>query len=342
MARHGVGLVVGKFAPLHRGHEALIAFTQSQCEQVLVLSYTRPEFDGAWPAQRRAWLQALFPQVVSLVLDDAWLQQRGVALRLLPNDAPDAAHQQFLARLLRDGLGRPVDALFASEPYVHATAALLAQAFGRPVAAVPFDPARARVPISASRIRAEPHRHRRFLDPRVYASFVSRIALVGAESTGKTTLARDLAAHYGSVWAGEYGRELWEAQAGVLSEADLLRIARTQVAREDALLAQAHQLLACDTTPLVTQCYADAMFGRCDEALDALSRRSYAHWFLCEPDFPLVQDGTRRDEAFRQWQHRWYEAQLAARGIVFTRLAGPAPQRLAQMVAVIGAVQPAD
>jgi HTH-type transcriptional repressor of NAD biosynthesis genes len=342
MARYAIGLVVGKFAPLHRGHEALIAFAQSQCEQLLVLSYTNPEFEPALPAQRRAWLQAVLPQVDSVVIDDAWLQQRGIALRLLPNDAPDAAHQQFLARLLRDGLGRPVDALFASEHYVHATAALLAQAFGRPVAAVPFDPVRAHVPISASRIRAEPHRHRRFLDPRVYASFVSRIALVGGESTGKTTLARDLAAHYGGVWAAEYGRELWEEQAGVLNEADLLLIARTQVAREDALLMQAHQVLACDTTPLVTQCYADAMFGRCDDELRALSLRPYAHWFLCEPDFPLVQDGTRRDEAFRQWQHRWYEAQLAERGIAFTRLTGTAPQRLALMVAVIGAVQPTD
>jgi NadR type nicotinamide-nucleotide adenylyltransferase len=342
MARYAIGLVVGKFAPLHRGHEALIAFAQSQCEQLLVLSYTNPEFEPALPAQRRAWLQALFPQVESVVIDDDWLQQRGVALRLLPNDAADAAHQRFLAQLLRDVLSRPVDALFASEDYVHATAALLAQVLHRPVAAVPFDPARAGVPISASRVRAQPHRHRRFVDPRVYASFVSRIALVGAESTGKTTLARDLAAHYGSVWVAEYGRELWEEQAGVLTEADLLRIARTQVAREIALLAQAHQVLACDTTPLVTQCYADAMFGRCDEALRALSQRPYAHWFLCEPDFPLVQDGTRRDETFRQWQHRWYEARLAERGIAFTRLTGPAPQRRAQVIAVTGAVQPAD
>jgi len=342
MGRYAMGLVVGKFAPLHRGHEALIAFAQSRCEQLLVLSYTRPEFEPALPAQRRAWLQALFPQVPSLVIDDPWLQQRGIGLRLLSNDATDAEHQRFLAQLLRDGLDRPVDALFASEDYVQATAAVLAQAFGRPVAAVSFDPARAGVPISASRIRAEPHRHRRFLDPRVYASFVSRIALVGGESTGKTTLARELAAHYGSVWAAEYGRELWEEQAGVLGEADLLRIARTQVAREDTLRARAHQVLACDTTPLVTQCYAEAMFGRCDEELQALSQRPYAHWFLCEPDFPLVQDGTRRDEAFRQWQHRWYEGRLAERRIAFTRLVGTPSQRLAQVVAVIGAVQSAD
>ena len=340
--RFGTGLVVGKFAPLHRGHEALLQHAQAQCERLLVVSYTAPEFAQCDVARRRAWLQRCCPDAIVHVIDDAWLAGYGSALRLLPNDDPDDAQQLFLALLLRDVLREPVDAIFASESYVQPTARKLAELLGRPVAARSFDPGRVAVPISASRIRAEPHRHRRFLDPRVYAGFVSRIALVGAESTGKTTLARELAAHYRSVWAAEYGRELWEAQAGVLSEADLLRIARTQVDREDALLLQAHQVLVCDTTPLVTHGYSEAMFGRSDEALTALSQRGYTHWFLCEPDFPMVQDGTRRDEAFRRWQHGWYEARLAERGIAFTRLGGSTADRLAQVVSVAGAVQPAD
>lgn len=334
--RFGTGLVVGKFAPLHRGHEALLQHAQARCERLLVVSYTAPEFARCDVAQRRAWLQRCCPDATVHVIDDAWLRERGSALRLLPNDDPDAAQQHFLALLLRDVLHEPVDAIFASESYVQPTALKLAELLGRPVAACSFDPGRVAVPISASRIRAEPHRHRSFLDPQVYAGFVARIALVGAESTGKTTLAQALAAHYGSVWAAEYGRELWEAQAGVLSEADLLRIGHAQVARENALLLQAHQVLVCDTTPLVTHGYSEAMFGRCDDTLAALSRRAYTHWFLCEPDFPMVQDGTRRDEAFRRWQHGWYDARLAERGIAFTRLAGSTTDRLAQVVSVVG------
>lgn len=336
------GLVVGKFAPLHLGHEALLQHALVHCGRLLVLSYTNPEFAACGVAQRHAWLQRCCPSAEVQVIDDRWLQARGSALRLPSNDAPDAEQQHFLGLLLRDVLRAPVDAIFASEAYVHATATTLSALLGRSVAARPFDPQRLAVPINATRIRAEPHRQRRFLDPQVYASFVSRVALVGGESTGKTTLARDLARHYGSVWAAEFGRELWEAQGGNLSEPDLLRIARTQVAREDELLPRAHQVLACDTTPLVTQGYSEAMFGATVPALQALSQRAYDHWFLCEPDFPLVQDGTRRDESFRHWQHAWYEARLAERGIPFTRLRGTLDQRLAQAVAVIGPPQPAD
>jgi NadR type nicotinamide-nucleotide adenylyltransferase len=336
------GLVVGKFAPLHLGHEALLQHALAHCGRLLVLSYTNPEFAGCGIARRSAWLRRCCPSAEVQVIDDHWLQARGSALRLPPNAAPDAEQQRFLGLLLRDVLRAPVDAIFASEDYVHPTAATLSALLGRDVAARPFDPQRLAVPISATRIRAEPHRHRRFLDPQVYAGFVSRVALVGGESTGKTSLARELATHYGSVWAAEFGRELWEAQSGQLGEPDLLRIAQTQAAREDELLPRAHQVLACDTTPLVTHGYSEAMFGEAVPALQALSRRAYDRWLLCEPDFPLVQDGTRRDEAFRQWQHAWYEARLTERGIPFTRLRGTPAERLAQAVAAIGAPQPAD
>ncbi len=141
-----------------------------------------------------------------------------------------------------------------------------------------------------------------------------------ASSTGKSSLAQALAAELGTVQVAEYGRELWEERAGQLDFADLLRIAEEQVRREHEAAGRAREWLVCDTTPLTTLFYSHAMFGCAEPALDALAGRAYDLVVLCEPDFPFVQDGTRRDESFRMRQHRWYEAELA-------RAAGPVHAR---------------
>ncbi|MNT20848.1 hypothetical protein D3C72_1561670 [compost metagenome] len=108
-----------------------------------------------------------------------------------------------------------------------------------------------------------------------------------------------------------------------------------QVAREDTLAEQATRWLVCDTTPLTTLLYCLSMFERAEPALHALAQRRYTHLFLCAPDFPFVQDGTRRDDAFRHAQHRAYLQALDAHGMPFTVLVGSLQQRIAQVMAVL-------
>jgi len=93
---------------------------------------------------------------------------------------------------------------------------------------------------------------------------VARIALLGAESTGKSTLAQALAARYGTLWVPEYLREFVDVHARVPREDDQAGIARTQRAREDALARDAHarDYLFCDTTPLMTAVYSRIYWGR--------------------------------------------------------------------------------
>ncbi|MCW4455985.1 AAA family ATPase [Flavobacterium sp. MXW15] len=344
--RFGVGLVVGKFCPLHLGHERLIEHALAHCRQVVVLSWSKPEFAGCGPERRERWLAERFPQAVRLVLDDARLvglcRQRGLPLRGLPdNGAPDAGQRAFAAWLCSEVLDRRIEAVFTSEDYGDGFAAALSAHFdarygpAAPVRHVCLDPARSVVPVSGTAVRADPHAHRELLSPQVYADFVQRVAFVGGESSGKTTLARALAARYGSCWAPEYGRELWEAQGGRLDEADLLRIARVQAGRERALAAESRRWLFCDTTPLTTLGYSLSMFGRADPALQRLAERRYHALFLCAPDIPFDQDGTRRDAAFRERQHRWYLQQLERRGWAHTLLRGSLDERIAQVAAVL-------
>jgi len=345
-----VGLVVGKFCPLHRGHQFLLDHAQAACERLVVVSYTKPEFPGMAPARREAWLRALYPDAEHWVLDDSRLaahcQGLGLAAQCLPhNDADDEAHRLFMAWLLREVIQSEVDLVFTSEDYGPGFAAVLSQQQqlhgGRAVAHVEVDPARRSVPVSGTAVRADLHAQRQQLAPQVYRDFVRRVVLLGGESTGKSTLARTLATRCDSVYAAEYGRELWEAQDGQLQETDLLHIAQTQVAREEALLGAATGWLVCDTSPLTTLLYAEAMFGRADPCLLELSRRHYDLVLLCDPDVPFVQDGTRRDEAFRRWQHAWYLRELGSRQIPFRQLGGDWQQREATALAAMAELLPA-
>lgn len=314
--RHG--LVVGKFCPLHRGHMLVIDAALAACDEVFVISYTNPEFDGCGKAVREGWLHQLYPQVRSLVLDEA----------LPDNDAPDAVHRDFVGGICRTRLGISVDAVFTSEDYGDGFASALSAYFGSHVTHVCVDQARALVPTSGTAIRSDPHAHRKYLDPRVYASFVKRVGILGGESSGKTSLAQAMAVALQSAWVPEYGRELWEQKSGALTFDDLLDIAKVQEAREERLAQQANRWLACDTTPLTTLCYSHAMFGKADAALEALAERRYDILLLCAPDFPFVQDGTRRDTDFRAMQHEWYQDFLNRKGIAYTVVAGSLEQRV--------------
>ena len=336
------GLVVGKFAPLHHGHQLLLDEADRACEEVVILSYSKPEFEGYGPARRERWLRRLYPRAKVHVLDDARLAEacdaRSVARVELPaNDASDDVHRRFVARLLQTVLCIEIDVVFTSEAYGDGFVWVLNDmGVGRsPIVHVEVDRARSRIPVSGTQIRSDIHAHRHYLHPSVYADFVERIAVLGAESTGKTTLVQALPTRLDTCWVPEYGRELWEARDGRLAFPDMLHIAHTQVEREDAAVNDAFRFIVCDTTPLTTLLYAQTMFEHVDPMLVDLADRFYDHVFLCEPDFEFVQDGTRRDAAFQAYQHRWYARELDRRAVSFQRLTDSVQARLGRVVHIV-------
>jgi NadR type nicotinamide-nucleotide adenylyltransferase len=170
----------------------------------------------------------------------------------------------------------------------------------------------------------------------------ARVAVLGAESTGKSTLCQALAALYAAPWVPEYLREFVDTEGRVPREEDQAGIARTQRAREDALAAGARSegkpLLFCDTAPLMTAVYSRIYWNRVDPALLLLeAAHDYAFTFVAAPDLPWVPDGLQREsEAVRQRVHACLLAVLAERGIPYTLLTGDLVQRVRQVEASLG------
>jgi NadR type nicotinamide-nucleotide adenylyltransferase len=161
-----------------------------------------------------------------------------------------------------------------------------------------------------------------------------RIAILGTASSGKSTLAAALAAHYGTVWVPEYLREFVDTAGRVPVEADQIHIARTQRTREDAAAQDAQRYLFCDTTPLMTAVYSRHYFGGIDAQLAPLAdahARDYDLTLLTAADIPWEADGLMREnEEVSITINRLLLEELAARGITYVPIGGGLAQRVTQ------------
>ncbi len=167
----------------------------------------------------------------------------------------------------------------------------------------------------------------------------ARVAILGAESSGKSTLSEALARRYHTVWVPEYLREFVDVHARVPREEDQFGIARTQLEREDAASGCAGRFLFCDTTALMTALYSRVYWNRVDDGLARLAaRHEYAVTLVTAPDGPWEPDGLQREsEEVRQMVHRMLIETLDARGIAYTLLEGDLTHRLRQVQSLLGA-----
>lgn len=340
------GLVVGKFSPLHRGHELVINRAREECDEVFLLSYSKPEMPGCEAARRDQWLSAIFPNARHLAVTDErirqWVNPGEGPLEVPANDADETTHRRFCGFLCQEVFNATVDAVFTSEDYGDGFAEELTRYFRErhptcpAVKHIQVDRSRRQLPVSGTLLRENIHASREWLSPLVYASFVQRVCLLGGESSGKSTLAEALARDFNTSHVTEYGREHWDTKSGKLAFEDMQHIAEIQIQREEAAALHANRFLFCDTSPLTTLFYSNHMFGKADPILKKLAERRYDFTILCAPDFPFVQDGTRQAETFRMLQHDWYLKALAERGIAYQLVTGSIKSRISQSRQLLG------
>jgi NadR type nicotinamide-nucleotide adenylyltransferase len=337
---HAHGLVIGKFYPVHAGHLNLVRTALARCARVTVqvLVSTQESIPGEVRAQ---WIRDELPQARVLVgLDDEPVDYDSAA-------AWDA-HVRVMRRLLEDAsdgtdpTATSIDAVFTSDEY----GAELARRFG--AAWVQVDPGRQAVGVSGSAVRADPGAHWWSLPAGVRAWFARRVVVLGAESTGTTTLAEDLQQHYGLPPVVEFGREWSEIRPGGLAApwhtAEFDLVAREQSRIEDAAAERSPRpLVVCDTDALATTLWHERYVGAASPSVVALAAARVPDLYLLTGDeIPFVQDGTRDGEHIRHQMQAAFRSTLAAQheagGAPWAELRGARAERLARAVELVDAV----
>jgi len=165
---------------------------------------------------------------------------------------------------------------------------------------------------------------------------IIRVVLTGSECTGKTTLARALASHYGTIWVPEFSRIYAETKGAPLTADDVAPIANAHMASEDEAARGARRILVLDTDLLSTVVYARHYYGSCP---DWVVRESIAWtaglYLLCGIDVPWSGDGVRDRGGERELMQSLFRQELEARGARFEILEGSIQQRLEAAVRAV-------
>ncbi|WP_329387266.1 AAA family ATPase [Streptomyces sp. NBC_01351] len=341
MRRYGHGLVLGKFYPPHAGHHHLVRTAQDRCDRLTVL-VCAASVESVPLADRVAWMREEHPGAdVVGAIDD------------IPVDLTDPAVWEAHMKIFRAAVGGPVDAVFSSEAY----GTELARRFGAEEVCV--DPARTLFPVSGTAVRADPVGCWDYLGPAVRASLARRVVVLGAESTGTTTLSRALAEHYrrrGGVWAAtgwvaEYGRRYSEEKLAAARAADPAAgwadvtftseefpvIARRQDAEEERAARLGSPVLFCDTDSFATGIWHERYLGGRNEEVErtaSLTRRDL-YLLTDHAEVPFEDDGLRDGPHLRPWMTGRFREELERTGRRFLLVRGDREERLATAVAAV-------
>ncbi|MEM7179764.1 MAG: AAA family ATPase [Spirochaetota bacterium] len=316
------GLIIGKFLPMHKGHQYLIECAAAQVQKltVLVCSLQREPIPGEIRFQ---WVKSSFPNVRVLHVRDENPQE--------PHENPN--FWEIWKDTIFDNHPEKIDILFTSESY----GGPLAEALSCKHIAI--DEKRQTFPISGTQVRENPWQNWQFLPEMVRPYFVKTIVIYGSESTGKTTLAEKLARHFRTQWVPEFAREYLPTE-GVdldsLQEKHFVAIAHGQRRAVQEKIPQARRFLFCDTDVLTTKIYADHYLGYCpSKVLDLADAESYDAYLVLNIDIPWIDDSLRDIPHEREKMHALFLQELEMRKIPYHIISGDFTQRLETAIRLV-------
>lgn len=169
---------------------------------------------------------------------------------------------------------------------------------------------------------------------------MKRIVIIGPESTGKSTLCAQLAAHYDTAWCPEYARDYLLVNGVDYSYDDLLTIAKGQIALEEkhVQLTPGNPLLFIDTDMNVMKVWCEFVFQQCHRwILDQVAQRQYDLYLLCDIDLPWQADALREypDLESRQKLYRMYKDILVNQPAPWVEISGTGEERFKSAMKVI-------
>ncbi len=324
MKEFGHALVLGKFYPPHNGHHHLIetAASRSVRTTVTVLAASTEtiplEHRVRWLAETHTGpgiriVGDLDDHPMDFDSDEIWdlhvaLTRAVLARRAIADGDPSAA---------------PVDVVFSSEKYGDELARRLGARH------VLVDPDRFTHPVSGTAVRTDPVANWHHLAPATRRGLGWKVVVVGAESTGTTTLSTQLAHHFRAPWIPEYGREhtehkLTAARAFdpgatvddlVWTPGDFEDVAREQ---ERRIQAETAPLVVADNDAFAATVWGERYLGLRPEVFTGTEPDLYL--LTDHTGVPFEQDGWRDGEHLREWMTGLFERELARRGVPWLKV----------------------
>jgi HTH-type transcriptional regulator, transcriptional repressor of NAD biosynthesis genes len=333
-----VGMYGGKFVPVHLGHVYAMIKASTMVEELHVIVSHDTEYE-----RKVIFKDAVIPYIPVRKRVRWWTQ----ITRNLPHVHVHVIEEVQTGRFsdwekgaeeIKRVIGKEIDVVFSSE---HQYAEYFDVLYPKAKHVV-IDSNREKYPISATDIRNEgPFKHWEMLPKEVQPDFVKKVVVVGTESCGKSTLVRNLAALYNTVYVEEAGRTYYERLGdceNITLPADFPEIAIQHKYQEMQQLNKANKVLFIDTEAIVTQYFSMLYVNKHQPVLDQLAfLQEYDLWLFLEPDVKWVDDGTRSfgEQSVREANNAALKKLLNEAGINYVPISGNYQERLEQVITLV-------
>ncbi|MDR1856884.1 MAG: AAA family ATPase [Desulfovibrio sp.] len=321
-----IGFYLGKFTILHRGHQHVIDLALRETDKLIILIYDSPTCTDIPLSVRADWIRAIYAKK-NIEVIEGW------------NSPEDQGYTDEITRIQNEYIlemvgEKGITKFYNAEAYGdHVSEALHCENCHKDKVMTIKDGNGQDQPLGAHYIQTDAYLYREFIHPTVYKDLITKVVFLGAESTGKSTIAEKLALEYNTQWMPEYGREYWFANQvdGKLTPEQLAEIAKTHVRQESSLIHDSNTYLFVDTNALTTYIFSLNYHGYANEELQTLAdrcARAYDLVFLCDTDIPYDATWDRGSREHQLRTQRRIKCDLITRKIPFMELSGSLQTRI--------------
>lgn len=315
---YNVGMYGGSFDPIHMGHVNTIIRAASICKELhIILSYSKTR-DNINYKQRHQWLVQLTKDIENIVIHN--IEDKA--------DSKSEYNWEDGANNIKDAIGKHIDAVFCGDDYKGKN--IFEQLY--PDSTIVYTE-RNIIPISSTQIRTNPMTYWNYIPNIVKPYYTKKILIIGGESTGKSTLTRNLALAFNTNYVEEVGREVSSRAKSedLMLDTDFYEIIIRHKALEYEKMQSANKVLFIDTDCLTTLFYSKflctnkSITGNYDMLASSMANfNQYEVILFLDTDVEFVQDGTRNDSiaADRELYSNRLKREFDSRGIKYEVIKG--------------------
>ncbi len=165
---------------------------------------------------------------------------------------------------------------------------------------------------------------------------VKKVAVIGPESTSKSSLCAQLAGYYNTVWVSEYAREHVGNLKRKYTLEDILIISETQHKQIEEKLKEANKFIFVDTEDIINKIWCDIVFRTCPEVIEQRITNYPLHFYLLlQPDLPWIEDPLRENPHRREHLYSLYKDEIVKRNLPFAEINGLGEKRFENAIEAI-------